>query len=349
MDNGSDTATGDGSRLRLFVLHDTHDLGSRVGAALGVSACAHEERAFDDGEHKARPLVHVSGCDAYVLQSLYGDPLHSVNDKLCRLLFFIGTLRDAGAARVTAVLPYLAYARKDRRTQANDPVTTRYVAALFEALGTSAVVTVDVHNVAAYQNAFRCRTVHIDSAALFAVAIAPLVAGRSVTVVAPDAGASQRAHLLRQALATITGAPVAAAFAEKHRSAGALSGDLLVGDVNGRDVVIIDDLIGSGATLARAAAACRRLGAHRVMAAATHGLFTGEAATILGGALIDQLFVSDTVPPFRLGHGQVRDRLNVLGVAPLLAGAIRQAHADLAGTGALATNAPGDPGAPVSG
>lgn len=313
--------------VKVFVLNDSCVLGNQVCAELGVARSAHEEREFDGGEHKARPLVDVGRSDVYVLQSLYGDPLHSANDKLCRLLFFIGALNDAGAARVTAVVPYLAYARKDRRTRENDPVTTRYVAALFESVGTHAIMAMDVHNVAAFQNAFRCQTIHIEAQALFVAAIAPLVAGGCVTVVAPDAGATYRAHLFRQALSTALGATVGAAFAEKHRSAGELSGDLLVGDVNGKTVIIIDDLIATGSTLARTAVTCRRLGATRVIAAATHGLFTGEAAAILGGGAIDQLVVTDTVPPFRLEHGPVRDRLTIVCTAPLLAAAIRTAHA----------------------
>ena len=88
----------------------------------------------------------------------------------CKLLFFLATCRDNGAARVTAVVPYLAYARKDRQTKARDPVTTRYVAQLFEAVGTDCVVTLDVHNVAAFQNAFRCETIHLDARRLFGTA-----------------------------------------------------------------------------------------------------------------------------------------------------------------------------------
>ena len=95
----------------------------------------HEERGFEDGEHKIRPLIEVRRRDVFVIHSLYGDAEQSPNDKLCRLLFFIGALKDAGAERVTAVVPYLCYARKDRRTQSRDPVTTKYVARLFEACG----------------------------------------------------------------------------------------------------------------------------------------------------------------------------------------------------------------------
>ena len=105
--------------------------------------------------------------DVYVVQSLHGGPSESANDKLCRLLFFIGALKDAGAARVTAVVPYLCYARKDRRTKPHDPVITRYVAGLFEAVGADRVVTLDVHNPVAFENAFRCRTITATAAPLF--------------------------------------------------------------------------------------------------------------------------------------------------------------------------------------
>ncbi len=316
----------DTGALRVFVLNDSHALGSRICGELGVCESGHEEREFDDGEHKARPLVDVRDCDVYVVQSLYGDPFHSVNDKLCRLLFFIGALKDAAAMRVTAVVPYLAYARKDKRTQTGDPVTTRYVASLFEAVGTDAVLSVDVHNVAAFQNAFRCRTVHLDMHALFVRALGADAASASLTVVAPDAGATHRAHAFRQALSQATGTTIGAAFAEKYRSEGVLSGEMLVGDVKGKDVIIIDDLIGSGATLNRTAESCRRLGAARVTAVATHGMFTGNASAVLGGGAIDRLLVSDTVSPFRLEHGRVRDNAVIVGAAPLFADAIRASH-----------------------
>ena len=119
--------------LALFALNATRDFGERVAAKLAVPLTEHEEREFEDGEHKARPLVSIRAKDAYIIQSLYWDDRQSVNDKLCRLLFFAGALRDAGAGRVTAVIPYLAYARKERKTQPRDPVTTRYVALLIEA------------------------------------------------------------------------------------------------------------------------------------------------------------------------------------------------------------------------
>jgi ribose-phosphate pyrophosphokinase len=145
--------------MLIFALRATRELGAGISRALGVELAPHEEREFEDGEHKARPLMSVRGRDLYLVQSLYGGPEASPSDKLCRLLFFAGALRDAGAGRVTAVVPYLAYARKDRRTQLRDPITTRYVAQLIEAVGVDRVVVVDVHNLAAFENAFRCPTI----------------------------------------------------------------------------------------------------------------------------------------------------------------------------------------------
>jgi ribose-phosphate pyrophosphokinase len=131
-------------RLQVFAMQSTAELGGNIARALRQRIAAHEERAFEDGEHKVRPLDPVGGADVYILQSTHGGPHESANDKLCRLLFFIGALRDAGAARVTTVVPYLCYARKDRRTKPNDPVTTRYVASLFGTMGTDCIVTLEV-------------------------------------------------------------------------------------------------------------------------------------------------------------------------------------------------------------
>ncbi|MES2759938.1 MAG: ribose-phosphate diphosphokinase [Pseudomonadota bacterium] len=318
-------ASAPASTLKVFVPAGGAGLGQRVCRELGVPAGAIGQDLFEDGERSAWPLEDVDGCDACVVQSLHADPLGSVHDKLCQLLFFIGALNDAGAARVIAVVPYLAYARQDRQTRPRGPVATRYVAALIEAAGADVVITVDVHNVAALQNAFRCRTVNVEAAPLFVDRVAPPAEKAAVTVVAPDAGAIPRAARFRQALSAALGQPVAAAFAEKHRDGHQLSGGLLVGEVEGRHVVIVDDMIGTGATIARAAGACRKAGAMTVDAVATHGLFTAGAQVVLAGA-VGRLWVSDTVPPFRIEQGPLREMLRVAGIAPLLADAIRAVH-----------------------
>jgi ribose-phosphate pyrophosphokinase len=310
----------------LFALEATRAFGEAVAASLGVSLAPHEERGFEDGEHKARPLAAVRGCSVFVVQSLHGGSEESPNDKLCRLLFFLATLRDQGAASITAVVPYLAYARKDRRTKPRDPVTSRYVAQLFEAIGCDAIVTLDVHNIAAFENAFRCRTIHLDTRLLFVRRLLPMLGEGRVVVASPDPGGVKRAQLFRECLERHLGREVGSAFMEKRRSAGVVSGTLLVGDVAGATVVVVDDLISSGGTLQRAAEACLAHGATRVFAAAAHGLFTRGAAEAMGVNALARVFVTDTVPPFRLPPDLIGERVEIVSAAPLFAEAIRRLH-----------------------
>lgn len=312
--------------IRAFALGATRDYGERVGRHLEVPLSPLEERGFEDGEHKARPLVSVRGHDVYVIQSLYADRSESVNDKLCRLLFFIGALKDASAARVTAVVPYLAYARKDQKTQSHDPVTTKYVAGMFEAVGVDMVMTLDVHNLPAFQNAFRRPTEHIEALGLIAESVAPLLRGHEVAVVSPDIGGAKRAARLRPILAKALGREPATAFVDKQRAGGVVSGGTLVGDVKGRSAVIIDDLIGAGTTVRIAAQACRNAGTERIYVAATHGLFLGAAAAVVDDPAIEKVIVADTVPPFRLAPELVARKLVVLNSAQLFADAINRNH-----------------------
>jgi ribose-phosphate pyrophosphokinase len=309
----------------LFALNATLELGKAVAAEIGWPLSRHEEREFEDGEHKIRPLESVEGADVFVLQSLHGGPHQSPDEKLCRLLFFIGALKDAGAARVTAVTPYLCFARKDRRTKPFDPVTQRYLAQMIEAVGTDALVTLDVHNPAAFENAFRIRTVALTAAALFVERFVP-AGDEPLCVLSPDPGGVKRAEIVREALETRLGRPVDKAFADKHRSGGVVSGDFLVGKVEGASVLIVDDLISTGGTLLRAAKAARQAGAAKVAAAATHGLFMPGAAELLMDPAIDRLVVTDAVPPFRLADEPLRLKVETVGVAPLLAEAIQRLH-----------------------
>ncbi|WP_020159829.1 ribose-phosphate diphosphokinase [Methylobacter marinus] len=312
--------------MRLFALSETQALGASIGAALGIPLTPHEERDFEDGEHKTRPLESVRGCDVFVIQSLYSEPGKSVNDKLCRLLFFIGALKDASARTVTAVLPYLGYARKDRKTKTRDPVTTRYMAQLLEAVGTDRVLTLDVHNLAAFQNAFRCHTDHLEAKKLFVEHFAARMTDAELVVVSPDVGGVKRAELFRDALSQRLSRPAGSAFMEKQRSAGIVSGEALVGDVNGKTAIIIDDMISTGGTIARTAHACRDRGAQSVHAAASHGLFVGKADQVAADPALDSLVVTNTLPPFRLDPELARSRLTVLDVSPLLADAIWHIH-----------------------
>jgi ribose-phosphate pyrophosphokinase len=310
--------------MKIFALGATGDFGRRVADALGHHLSSLEERDFEDGEHKSRPLETVRDEDVYVVHSLYGDGHQSPNDKFCRLLFFLATVKENGARRVTAVIPYLAYARKDRQTKARDPVTSRYVAQLLEAAGADLVMGMEVHNPVAFQNAFRCQTVHLDGRRLLAAEVQRIIGDGALAIVSPDPGGVKRAQLFREFLEMRLGRPVAAAFAEKRRSAGQVSGHLLVGDVEGTTVFIIDDLISTGNTMIRAARACLDHGASQVFALATHGLFVGNAAQALNDPVLAATIVTDTVPSFRVDTAALGKRLKVVSAAPLFAEAIKR-------------------------
>ncbi|BCX18438.1 MAG: ribose-phosphate pyrophosphokinase [Geminicoccaceae bacterium] len=301
------------------------DLARAVADRLGITPLPVEERGFEDGEHKIRPLERVRGLDLYLVQSLYGEPGLSADEKLVRTLFLAAALRDHGAARVTLVAPYLAYARKDRRTKTFDPVSTRYLAQLVEAVGIVRVVALDVHNPAAFENAFRIETVHLEARGLFVRHLIATLADRPLAVVSPDAGGVKRAEALRRALETAIGRPVPLGLMEKHRSGGVVSGEAFAGEVDGRVALVVDDLVSTGGTMLRCATGCRARGAVEVRAVATHGLFTGEAPRVLEDPAITGWLVTDSVPPFRLPEA-ARARLRVVPIAPLLAEAIRRLH-----------------------
>ncbi len=314
--------------MQLYALDTDTTLAQALASRLGVAISAHESRSFEDGEMKLRPLTCPRGAEAYVLHSLFGDNQHSPHDKLCQFLMFMATLRDHGAARVTAVVPYLAYARKDRQTKPFDPLNLRYVAQLFEAVGTEQVIVLEAHNLAAFQNAFRYPTLHLSAHVAFDAMVETWLNQGPLVVASPDPGGVKRAQLWRESLESRTNQTLGFAMVDKRRSAGVVSSDHLVaGDVAGTTVLLIDDLIASGETLRRAAVALRLAGAKSVVACAAHGLFTGNAAKVLADAAIDQLLLTDSVPIFRLPlDSEVRQKLTVTSVAPLLADAIRACH-----------------------
>lgn len=311
--------------MKLFALQSSRDFGELVASELGIALSEHEEREFEDGEHKSRPLESVRNQDVFVIQSLFGDDKESVNDKLCRLLFFISALKDASAHHLTAVVPYLCYARKDRKTKPRDPVTTRYLAKLFEAAGVDCIVTIDVHNIQAYQNSFRCTTEHLEAKKLFTEFLLPeLSTTDGIAIMSPDIGGIKRAEQFQQSIAKRLNRELPVVFMEKYRSGGEVWGEKVAGNVTGKTVVIIDDLVSTGGTLARAAAACKRDGANKVLAVATHGIFTGDPDKTLQEESLQQIIVTNTIPPFRLQHTHVKEKVKVLNAAPLFAEAIKR-------------------------
>ena len=312
--------------FKLFALNDSKDFGKRVAESAGFALSPHEEHDFEDGEYEARPLVSVRNEEVFVIQSLYDGDRHSINDKLCRLLFFIGALKDASARRVTAVLPYLAYARKDQKSEARGPVTTRYLASMLEAVGADHIVTIDVHDIPAYQNAFRVPTENLEARKLFVDYLVPRLQGEEIVVMSPDIGGVKRAERFQKTLGKRLQREVSLAFKEKYRKEGVVSGDAIVGDVKGKLVIIEDDMISTGTTLARSVRACAAAGARGVIAAATHGLFSGKAAEVLADEALLEIIVTNTVPPFRLEGTPVGQKTTVLDVAPLFAEAIKRMH-----------------------
>ena len=297
-------------------------LATGVAARLGIPCGRVEHREFERGEHKSRALDNVEGRRVAVVAALYGEPAGTTaNDRLVRLWLFTCSLHDAGAASVVVVAPYMPYMRKDRRTNPRDPLNARYLAQLFEAAGADRLVVVEPHNLAAFENAFRIPTVPLPLAPLLADWLERLGSGAPLMLISPDVGGVKRVQEL-QALLVARGRPAAGmAFFEKRRSRNVVTGGAIVGDVRGQACLIVDDLIASGGTLARAARACREQGASAVYAAAAHALFLPETTTHLGGAGLDRLLVTDSIPVAADVAGQLP--LEVLPLEPYLAAVLR--------------------------
>jgi len=315
--------------MMLLSLDGESALAQAVSQTLGEPLAPMEHRPFEDGEHKWRPLVDPRGRDVFVLSSLHGDDEASPQDKLVRLLLMLATLRDHGAHRVTAVLPYLAYTRKDLRTHPFDPLATQAVARWLEASGAHQVVVLEAHQPSALQNAFRCPLLTLDAWHAFDEPADMVAAhGGPVVVAAPDAGGVKRALRWRDHLQARWQQPVGFAMVDKRRIAGLVSGGQLVaGDVQGATVLLLDDIVASGSTLAQAAAALHHAGAAAVQAFAAHGLFVGQADQTLSTSHLSRLVVTDSVPAFRLPPSAAfAPRLQVASVARLLARAMGELH-----------------------
>jgi ribose-phosphate pyrophosphokinase len=312
------------SDFLLFGLPTSRPFAEKVALSLGISLSPHEEQLHKSGEYEARPLVNVRNRHVAVLHSLYGEAGASATDKLCQLLFFIGALKEASAASVTAVVPYLCYARKHGEAEPRDPVMARHAAALFDAVGTDRIVTIDAEDQRAFRCAFRGHSEQLEATSLFVDYFANVRRELELVIVSTETHAIEHAEHLRRALATRTGRPVGAAFVERYWSGGSAQGEGLVGKVNGCVAVVFDHVIETGETVARAARACRAQGAAHVYAAATHGLFV-EGASELADGVLDRIIVTNTVPPLRLSP-KAAAGCQVLEVSGLVAEALRRIH-----------------------
>jgi ribose-phosphate pyrophosphokinase len=311
-----------------FALSESRALGAHVARAAGLALAPLEERHFEGGEFKLRPLESVRGRVTFIYQSLAGTDDAPVAARLVRLLFLLKGLRDAGAERCVALVPYLAFARKDRRTQLRDPVNTRYVAELLEAAGAQRVMALDVHNPAAFDNAFRIPTDHLTALPMFADHFAGRFAGSNLVVASPDVGGIKRAQLFRELLEERLGREVELAFIEKRRASGVVSGGTLVGmNADHPIVIVLDDLCATGGTLIRAASICRNAGATAVHVAVTHAPLASGLAALFGAPSIAGIVTTDSV-----GEQVHRDdrssaaagRLVTLTVAPLFGQAVQR-------------------------
>jgi len=311
----------------ILALSECRELGAAVAASAGVELGRVEERRFEGGEFKLRPLQSVRGRTVFLVQALAGSDEMPTSERFVRLLFLLNGLRDAGARERIALVPYLAFARKDRRTQLRDPVNTRYVAQLLEASGADRVMALDVHNPAALDNSFRIPVDHLSALPMMADHFARAVSGTELTVLSPDVGGIKRAQIFRELLQRRAGREVELAFIEKRRAQDVVSGGALVGQTSGREVIVIDDLCATGGTLLRAAAACRRSGVRAVHVAVTHAPLPSGVAALTEAASITSVVLTDSVglqsPRMPAASGAAA-RIVTLPVAPLFGQAVRR-------------------------
>jgi ribose-phosphate pyrophosphokinase len=197
-------------------LSESRELASDISRRAGVGLAPIEERTFEEGEFKLRPLVSVRARTVFVVQSLAGSTEAPVAQRLIRLLFLLFGLRDAGASRVVALVPYLSYARKDRRTQLRDPVNTRYVAQLLETTALDRIVCLDVHNPAALDNAFRIPVDHLSAIPMFVRHFADRLPADEIAVASPDVGGVKRVQVFRELQESQLRREVELAFVEKR-------------------------------------------------------------------------------------------------------------------------------------
>ena len=337
------------NNFRLFGLEGSRKFAQRVARYLDVPLARHVERFFEDRETYVRSDVNVRACDVYVITSLFADKDQSVPEKLAKLLFFVGSLVDASARRITVVSPYLCYARQDRKTESRAPISIKYLAKCLEAVGTDRVLTMDVHNLSAFQNAFRIPTDNLEAKNPLADYLCGVDSGKEsdgipqpveerlpdplsddpsdLVVLAPDSGGMGRAKRFRNALEQRLQLRnrIEVAYLDKERLDGSsVQGSKIVGTVEGRRVIILDDMISTGGTIKLCMEAVERHKGVVYAACATHGLFVGAANENLAGC--PRLVVTDTIRPFRLDAEKWNGRLFTIPTAMLFAQAIRRTH-----------------------
>ncbi len=300
--------------LKVFSGNSNPALAEEICAYLGIPMGKAMVTRFSDGEIRVEINENVRGRDVFVVQSTSSP----VNDHLMELLLLIDAFRRASADRITAVVPYYGYARQDRKVAPRVPITAKLVANLLTSSGASRVLTVDLH-AGQIQGFFDIPVDNLYAKPVFLPYIAERFDGEQVVMVSPDAGGTERAR----AYAKNIGASLA--MIDKRRTAPNVAEIMnVIGDVRGKQAILLDDMIDTAGTLTQAANALVDNGATKVFAYATHGVFSGPAAERITKSPIDEVVVTDSIP-LRPEAAACR-KIRQLTVASLLAEAIRRIH-----------------------
>ncbi len=299
-------------RLMLFSGSANPELASEVAKAMGVKLGGVALSEFANGEIHCRYTESVRGADCFVIQS------HSrpINFHIMEQLVMVDALRRASAKRITAVVPFFGYARQDKKVEPREPITARLMGDLFMAAGADRIVSVDLHT-GQIQGFIEKPFDHLTALPLFIEYLGPRRNGR-LTIVSPDAGRVKLAEKYARHL----DAPIAFIHKRRQRAEVNVSQALsVVGEVEGRDCIVLDDMIDTAGTVANAAELLKAQGASSILVMATHGVFSPPAVDRLKNAPIEEVVVTDTLPlPEEVRH---LDKLTVLSVAGIVAEALQ--------------------------
>lgn len=304
-------------RLMLFSGQGYPELAESIAEKLDLHLGEVELTQFPNGEMYARYLESVRGADVFIIQSLC-DP---VNEHLMQLMVMIDAAKRASAKRIVAVIPWYAYSRQDRKTKPREPISARLVGNLLQTAGAERVMTMDLH-VGQIEGFFSFPVDHLTAMHTFVDYFSDQGfrdAGDAV-VVAPDTGEAKVAKKLADHL----GLPWAI-LSKTRRDAGQAEVTHVIGDVDGRRAIIIDDVIGTAGTLVEAAERLLKEGATEVYAAATHGEFSGPAYDRIEGSPMREVVVTDTLP---LKHKEPSSKIQVLTITTILASTIRNVFSE---------------------
>ncbi|MBP0493705.1 ribose-phosphate pyrophosphokinase [Roseomonas indoligenes] len=298
--------------MKILACNSNRPLAEAVAAALNLPLTQASVRRFADLEIFVEIQENIRGEDVFVIQSTS----YPANDNLMELLITLDALRRASARRVTAVIPYFGYARQDRKSGPRTPISAKLVANLITQAGADRVLTLDLH-AGQIQGFFDIPVDNLFGAPLFARDIQERYKGRDLMVVSPDVGGVVRARAIATRLHTDL------AIIDKRRPRAGVSEVMnVIGDVSGRDCILVDDIVDSGGTLCNAAEALLKNGAHSVSVYVTHGVLSGGAVARIGAAPIQQLICTDSIQATEAVR--VSSNIKQLTVAPLLAEAMRR-------------------------